>query len=67
MPRKKNTTVTSDLSKEPEQKKATSPTLIKRKMTETVNVYECSECHNTTWAELPVCPKCGAEFVKTTV
>lgn len=66
MARKKSTTTTAEFKKVEEQK--TTPAVrYKRKMTDTVTVYECSECHATMWAELPQCPKCGVSFVKTEI
>lgn len=66
MARKRATTTTAEF-KEAEEQKTTPAVRLKRKMTDTVTVYECSECHATMWAELPQCPKCGVSFVKTQI
>ena len=67
MARKKSTTTTAEFKEAEEQKTTLAAVRLKRKMTDTVTVYECSECHATMWAELPQCPKCGVSFVKTQI
>lgn len=73
MARKKNTLTTEEVTVKTEPKSGRAkttpqdPVRYKRKMTDTVTVYECSVCHHTMWGELPKCPECGAEFVKTEV